>query len=57
MCARLPVLSGNGGDIVLILDGFELLDDSAVNVLREGDLVWCVYRALTPEIFLTVEQY
>lgn len=29
-------------DLTLLLDGFELLDDSEVGVLRDGDLIWCV---------------
>ena len=27
-------------ELVLLLDDFELLDNSAVHVLRDGDLVW-----------------
>jgi hypothetical protein len=29
-------------DVQLLVDGFELLDDSTVDVLREGDLIQCV---------------
>jgi hypothetical protein len=29
-------------DVQLSVDGFELLDDSTVDVLREGDLIQCV---------------
>ena len=29
-------------ELVLLLDDFELLDNTAVHVLRDGDLVWYV---------------
>lgn len=29
-------------DLTLLLDGFELLNDSEVDVLRDGDLIWYV---------------
>lgn len=29
-------------ELVLLLDDFELLDNAAVNILRDGDLVWYV---------------
>jgi hypothetical protein len=28
-------------DVVLVMDEFELLDSSGVDVLRDGDLIWC----------------
>jgi hypothetical protein len=45
LCTHLPLLTESripAKDIMLVLDEFELLDDTDVGVLRDGDLVWCV---------------
>jgi hypothetical protein len=45
LCAHLPVLISarvRAKDIVLVLDEFELLEETEISVLRDGDLVWCV---------------
>lgn len=45
LCTHLPVLSSarvDAKDICLVLDEFELLNETDVRVLRDGDLVWCV---------------
>jgi hypothetical protein len=43
LCTDLKALndaSTLASELDLLLDDFELLDESSVNVLREGDLVW-----------------
>lgn len=42
ICLQVPALRQlgvNGHQLVLLLDNFELLDDSPLNVVRDGDLV------------------
>lgn len=34
-------------EIILLMDDFELLDSSGVDVLRDGDLIWCGAVPLT----------
>jgi hypothetical protein len=43
LCTHLPVLTKScvhAKDIVFVLDEFELLDETEVGVLRDGDLIW-----------------
>jgi len=43
LCTHLLVLTKscvNAKDIVLVLDEFELLNETEVDVLRDGDLIW-----------------
>ena len=50
LCASVPALCDariRAAELVLTLDDFELLDDSAVNILRDGDLVWYVQQHLS----------
>ena len=43
LCNILPILAElSAEDICLSIDGFELLDNSPINVIHENDLVWCV---------------
>jgi hypothetical protein len=35
-----------GSDLVLLLDDFEVLDESPIDVLREGELIWYVVADL-----------
>jgi hypothetical protein len=47
LCASVPALRDaqvRTTELVLTLDGFELLDDSSIHVLRDGDLIWYVER-------------
>jgi hypothetical protein len=47
LCASVPALRDahvHVTDLILLLDNFELLDDSPVHILRDGDLVWYVLR-------------
>lgn len=42
LCSQLPILTQAGlrpGDIRLLLDDFELLDGSSINILKESDLI------------------
>lgn len=44
LCADLGALHDariHAEDILLLMDDFELLDSSGVDVLRDGDLIWC----------------
>ena len=44
LCSRLPQLpEENEANICLFIDGFELLDDSGLDVIKENDLVQCVF--------------
>jgi hypothetical protein len=46
LCASVPALRGariRATELVLTLDDFELLDDSAIDILRDEDLIWYVY--------------
>lgn len=43
LCASVPALRDahvRTEELVLILDDFELLDDSPIHILRDGDLIW-----------------
>lgn len=40
----LPVIDSSEYHLVLVLDDFELLGDTTLSVLREGDLVWYVHN-------------
>ena len=43
LCASVPALREahvRAEELVLILDDFELLDDSPIHILRDGDLIW-----------------
>ena len=43
LCASVPVLRDahvRAEELVLALDDFELLDDSPIHILRDGDLIW-----------------
>jgi len=45
LCASVPALREarvRATELVLTLDDFELLDDSAIDILRDEDLIWCV---------------
>jgi hypothetical protein len=45
LCASVPALRDThvlATELVLTVDDFELLDDTAAHILRDGDLVWCV---------------
>lgn len=47
LCSNLEVLEDVAPDsIILLLDEFEVLDDSPINVLRDGDLLLYVGRSL-----------
>lgn len=39
LCARLP-LGLIDHNITLVMDDYDLLDDSPVSILRDGDTVW-----------------
>jgi hypothetical protein len=46
LCTHFPILSKScitAKDIVLELDEFELLDETELGVLRDGDLIWYFY--------------
>jgi len=50
LCASVPALRDahvRATELVLTLDDFELLDDSAVHILRDGDLIWYVERYIS----------
>ena len=50
LCADLPPLRGaavHPQDLILLLDDFELLDSSPIDVVRDGDLVVCVHSPLS----------
>jgi hypothetical protein len=43
LCASVPALRDahvRAEELVLTLDDFELLDDSPIHILRDGDLIW-----------------
>lgn len=43
LCTSVPALRDahvRVEDLVLTLDDFELLDDSPIHILRDGDLIW-----------------
>jgi hypothetical protein len=43
LCASVSALREarvQAAELVLLLDDFELLDNAAINILRDGDLVW-----------------
>lgn len=43
LCASLPALFNArvcAAELVLTLDDFELLNDSPIHILRDGDLIW-----------------
>ena len=45
LCASVPALRDAHvriEELVLTLDDFELLDDSPIHILRDGDLIWYV---------------
>jgi hypothetical protein len=45
LCASVPALHDariRATELVLTLDDYELLDNSPIRVLREGDLIWYV---------------
>jgi len=47
LCASVPAIRDahlHVSDLVLLLDDFELLDNSTVHILRDGDLVWYVVQ-------------
>lgn len=47
LCASVPALHNARvipHELVLTLDDFELLDDSPIHILRDGDLIWYVER-------------
>jgi hypothetical protein len=47
LCASVPALRDahvRVTELIVLLDDFELLDDSPVHILRDGDLVWYVAR-------------
>jgi hypothetical protein len=47
LCVSVPALRDahiHSPDLILLLDDFELLDNSTVHILRDGDLVWYVVR-------------
>jgi hypothetical protein len=47
LCASVPTLRDahvRSTELVLTLDGFELLNDSSIHILRDGDLIWYVGR-------------
>lgn len=49
LCADLPPFQRdriNGRDIILVLDDFDLLNASPVDVIRDGDLIVYVYLSL-----------
>lgn len=49
LCSSLPVLRGFApASLCLSIDGFQLLDDSELEVVRDGDLVWSVHRERMP---------
>jgi hypothetical protein len=48
LCASVPALRNahlRAEELVLTLDEFELLDDSPINILRDGDLIWYAEHA------------
>ena len=50
ICASVPALRDahvRATELVLTLDGFELLDSSSVHILRDGDLIWYVERPIS----------
>jgi len=50
LCASVPALRDAhipATKLVLTLDDFELLDDSPVHILRDGDLIWYVDQIYT----------
>ena len=43
LCASIPALRNahvRAEELVLTLDDFELLNDSPIHILRDGDLIW-----------------
>jgi hypothetical protein len=50
LCASVPALRDahvRSTELVLMLDGFELLNDSSIHILRDGDLIWYVERHIS----------
>lgn len=50
LCASVPALRDahvRATELVLTLDGFELLNDSSVHILRDGDLIWYVEQRIS----------
>lgn len=39
LCARLPLVLPDN-NIILVMDDYDLLDDSPISILRDGDAVW-----------------
>ncbi|KAG0698015.1 hypothetical protein DFH29DRAFT_943544 [Suillus ampliporus] len=39
LCARLPIIGLQADNIILVMDGYDLLDDSPISILRDGDAV------------------
>ena len=49
ICGSVPTLRDahvRATELVLTLDGFELLDSSSVHILRDGDLIWYVEQPI-----------
>ncbi len=53
LCASVPTLRDahiRAEDLVLTLDDFELLDDSPIHILRDGDLIWYAEHVYLPSL-------
>lgn len=53
LCASVPALHDAhvlATDLVLTLDEFELLNDSPIRILRDGDLIWYVEHVYLPSL-------
>lgn len=53
LCASVPALHDariHATELVLTLDDYELLDNSPIRVLREGDLIWYVGHVYLPPL-------
>lgn len=56
ICTSVPALRDahvRATELVLTLDGFELLDSSSVHILRDGDLIWYVERPISYFSYVT----